>query len=185
MSKKRDKDNLVLPRYPYLNKFTPEQVEAALERKDRLVEAMTDAVGPDGTFINVPPDLLHILAFHMAYAGADVFDDLALIESRIVPNGANDNDYGLQWSDFREWRPKGEFGDDPDKPADADAHLQAQQVAAQLRRAATPEVRAALAEIFSEEAGEADRRAQISGRQRAQNVLSEDNIRKLKDGEPS
>lgn len=181
---KRD-EKLVLPNYPYLNKFTPEQVEAALERKDRLVEAMTDAIGPDGTWINIPQDMLHILGFHLAYAGADVFDDLALIESRVRENEANDNEFGLLWEGLREWRPKGEFADDPDKPDDADTQMQARQLAAQFRRQSTPELRAALAEIFAEEAAEADKRNGLTGRQRAQNVLAEDNIRKIanQDGE--
>lgn len=185
MGKKRAKDDkLVLRNYPYLNKFTPEQVEAALDRKDRLVEAMTDAIGPDGQWITIPADMLHILGFHLAFAGADVFDDLALIESRLHENTANNNEYGLLWEGVREWRPKGEFEDDPDKPADAETQMEAQHIAAQIRRQHTPELRAALAEIFAEEAGQAVEQRQITSRQRAQNVLAEDNIRKLnQDGE--
>lgn len=170
---------LVLPNYPYKGKFSPEQVEAALARKDRLVEAMTDAVGPDGTWINIPPDMLHILGFHVAFAGGDVFDDLALIESREVVNPGNDNEHGLLWEGLREWRPKGDFHDDPDKPVDADAQLEAQQMAAQLRRQYGPDVRAALAEIFAEEAAD----AQARSKGQARNALVEQNIRKLKDGE--
>lgn len=187
MGKKRGKakdEKLALPNYPYLNKFTPEQVEAAMERKDRLVEAMTDAIGPDGQWITIPADMLHILGFHMAFAGCDQFDDIALIESRLHENTANNNEFGLLWEGVREWRPKGEFKEDPDKPADADTQLEAQHMAAQLRRQSTPELRAALAEIFAEEAAEVSEQRQITGRQRAQNVLAEDNIRKLnQDGE--
>lgn len=181
--RKRDSDDekLLLPNYPYLGKFTPEQVEAALARKDRLVEAMTDPVGPDGTLINTPPDMLHILGFHMAFAGCDQFDDLALIESREAPNEANDNDHGLLWENFRVWKPKGEFKDDPDKPADADVQMQAQQMVSQLRRQASPEVLSALAEIFGEEAEAADRRSQIAPRERTRNVLAEGEIRRLND----
>lgn len=182
MSNKRKKDEtLALPNYPYLNKFTPEQVRAALDRKDRLVEAMTDAIGPDGTWINIPPDMLHILGFHMAFAGCDQFDDLALIESRVVENAANDNEYGLLWEGLRQWKPKGEFKDDPDKPSDADTQMEAQQMAALLRKQSSPELRAALADIFADEAAAAAKRAQIPSRQRAQNVLAEDEIRKLND----
>jgi hypothetical protein len=172
-------EKLALPNYPYLNKFSKEQVSAALDRKDRLAEAMTDAIGPDGTWINIPPDMLQILAFHLAYAGGEVFDDLALIESRVRENEANDNGYGLLWEGLREWRPKGEFEDDADKPSDADARNEAQQMAAQLRRQLNPGVRSALAEIFAEEAGAAQ--AQVNGR--PSNPLIEGNIRKLKDGE--
>lgn len=182
--RKRDNDDdklLLLPNYPYLNKFTPEQVEAALQRKDRLVAAMTDPVGPDGTLINIPQDMLHILGFHMAFAGCDQFDDLALIESREAPNEANDNDHGLLWENFRVWKPVGEFKDDPDKPADADVQMQAQQMVSQLRRQASPEVLAALREIFGEEAAAADQRGQIAPRERTRNVLAEQEIRKLND----
>lgn len=178
-------EKLLLPNYPYLNKFTPEQVTAALERKDRLVAAMTDAVGPDGTIINIPIDLLHILGFHMAFAGCDQFDDIALIESRVQHNEANDNEHGLMWEDFRIWKPKGEFKDDPDKPSDADAQMQAQQIASQLRRESTPEMRAALAEIFAEEAAAAAEKERVKPRERTRNVLAEREIRKLnhQDGE--
>lgn len=176
---KRKGESLVLPNYPYQGRFTKEQIDAAMDRKDRLVEAMTDAIGPDGTWINIPPDMLHILGFHVAFAGGDVFDDLALIESREVDNPGNDNEHGLLWEGLREWRPKGDFHDDPDKPDDADTRLEAQQMAAQLRRQYGPEVRAALADIFAEEA--ADAQARVKGQPR--NALVEQNIRKLKDGE--
>lgn len=172
-------DKLVLPNYPYRGRFTKEQIEAALDRKDRLVEAMTDAIGPDGTWINIPPDMLHILGFHVAFAGGDVFDDLALIESREVENPGNNNEHGLLWEGLREWRPKGDFKDDPDKPSDADARSEAQQMAAELRRHSNPGVLAALADIFAEEAGAAQ--ARLAGR--PANALVEENIRKLKDGE--
>lgn len=185
MAKRRGKDKedskLLLPNYPYLNKFTPEQVTETMERKDRLVEAMTDAVGPDGTVINIPVDMLHILGFHMAFAGCDQFDDIALIESRVVENEANDNDHGLRWENFRAWKPKGEFKDDPDKPDDADAQRQAQQMASELRRHQSPEVIAALAEIFGEEAAAAADRERISPRERTRNLLAEGEIRKLND----
>ena len=176
MGKKKDQA-LVLPNYPYLNKFSQEQTAAALDRKDRLVEAMTDAVGPDGTMIAIPTDMLHILAFHMAFAGCDVINELAMIESRVVPNQANDNDYGLQWSDWREWRAKGEFGTtDDDTPSARD---EAQQIAAQMRREFSPEVRAALADIMTEDAADQAESSRPTSRERAENVLREQEIRKL------
>ncbi len=179
MSSKKNRDKaLVLPNYPYLNKFSHEQTAAALDRKDRLVEAMTDAVGPDGTMIAIPTDMLHILAFHMAFAGCDVINELALIESRVVPNQANDNDYGLQWSDWREWRAKGEFGEttDDDTPTAAE---EAKQIAAQLRSEFSPDVRAALAEIMTEDAADQAEKSRPTSRERAENVLREQEIRKL------
>lgn len=184
MAKKKP-GGLVLPNYPYRGRFTPEQIEEALGRKDSLVELMMDAVGPDGTTINVPPDLLHILAFHMAFAGADAHaDHRQLIDSRILPNDANDNEYGMRFEDTRIWRAKGDFGDE--QAAQTDAQAEANQLAAQLRRQATPEVRAALADIFADEYSTAADSAVVDKRERAENVLIENHeLRdKFEDGAP-
>ena len=98
-------DDLVLPDHPYKGRFTAEQVREALDRKDKLVALLMDPVGPNGTLINIPVDMLHILAFHLAYAGADAHtDSRRLIESRLS---------GDQNSMFEmyEWRPVGDVGD--------------------------------------------------------------------------
>ena len=182
MGKRREKDQkpqLVLPNYPYKGKIPPEQVQDALKRKDNLVEAMIDAVGPDGTLINIPMDMLHILGFHLAYAGADVFEDLALIESREVENPANDNEHGLLWEGLREWRVKGEFGRSEDEPDDAEVLSEARRVHSELAKQSTPELRAALAEIFAAEAAEAADRNSVSQQERAAGLLRENDIRNL------
>ena len=155
---------LVLPNYPYLGKFSNDQVREALDRKDRLVEAMMDPVGPDGTLINIPVDMLHILAFHLAYAGADVHTDhRQLIESRLIRN--TDSMFEIY-----EWRARGEFGTPPTAEIEATTS-QAAEIAANMRQQLTPEVRAALTTILLEEYKAADR--DISQRERAQNVLTE------------
>jgi len=155
---------LVLPNYPYLGKFSNEQVREALDRKDRLVEAMMDPVGPDGTLINIPVDMLHILAFHLAYAGADVHTDhRQLIESRLVRNTD-------AMFEIYEWRARGEFTDSPTPDIEATTG-QAADIAANMKQQLTPEVRAALTTILLEEYKAADR--DISQRERAQNVLTE------------
>ena len=166
MSDPRKKNPLVLPNYPYLGKFTPAQTEDALARKDKLVEIMLDPVGPDGTLINIPMDMLHILGFHMALAGADVHTDhRQLIEFR-----TRRDESGM--FEMSEWRARGEFGD-TDTAATSDADGEANAVAAQMRSQLTPEVRAALAAILAEEYAAATETSEPTRRERAENVLIE------------
>ena len=154
---------LVLPNHPYKNKFSTEQVREALDRKDRLVALLMDPVGPDGTLINMPVDMLHILAFHLAYAGADTHtDSRRLIESRLC----HDPDAMFE---LYEWRPVGEFGDTaPEQP---DMSTEAAGIAAEMKAQLTPEVRAALTEILLDEYRAAT--PQITRRQRADAILTE------------
>lgn len=166
MADPRKRSPLVLPNYPYLGKFTPEQTEEALGRKDKLVEIMLDPVGPDGTIINIPMDMLHILGFHMALAGADVHTDhRQLIESR-----TRRDDTGM--FEMCEWRARGEF-DDSVEPTTTDAGGEAAAVAAQMRSQLTPEVRAALAAILAEEYAAATTGTEPTRREKADNVLTE------------
>lgn len=159
----RAENPLVLPNYPYRGKFTIEQIGEALDRKDRLVEAMMDPVGPDGTLINIPVDMLHILAFHLAYAGADVHtDQRQLIESRLVRNAD-------AMFELYEWRPRGEFGTTVETSDETTS--EAAGIAANMKQQLTPEVRAALTTILLEEYKAADR--DTSQRERAENVLTE------------
>lgn len=164
MADVRAKSPLVLPNYPYLNKFTKEQITDALARKDKLVELLLDPVGPDGTLINVPVDMMHILAFHLAYAGADTHtDSRQLIEARVRRDET-------QMFELKEWRPRGEFSDsEPVGPA-AD---EATAIAAQMKQQLTPEVRAAVASLLAQEYAAATERGQVTQRERAQNVLLE------------
>jgi len=153
---------LVLQNYPYKGKFSPEQVREALDRKDRLVEIMMDPVGPDGTLINIPVDMLHILAFHLAYAGGDAHtDERQLIESRLV------RDENAMF-ELYEWRPRGEFGDQADTPSTED---QAAKIADDLRTNLTPEVRDAVAAILLEQYNAAQPSA--TKQEQAHNVLIE------------
>ena len=161
----RRNPGLVLPNYPYLNKFTPEQVADALDRKDKLVELLMDPVGPDGTLINLPVDMMHIVAFHLAYAGADAHTDhRQLIESRPTRDES-------QMFEMYEWRPKGEFTDPPTESDDSGG--EAATIAAQMKQQLTPEVREALVSILAEEFQAARQAATVSGREKAQQVLIE------------
>jgi hypothetical protein len=58
--------------FPYERTFTTDEIEAILERKDRLVDAFRDAVGPQGWGLGMLEDFLHQLMFHGALAGVDV-----------------------------------------------------------------------------------------------------------------
>ena len=138
MSDPRKQSPLVLANYPYRDKFTPAQVAEALDRKDRLVDLLMDPVGPDGTLINIPVDMMHILAFHLAYAGADTHTDARqLIESRVVRDQQ-------QMFEVYEWRPRGDF---TDSPAAAEPDTEAAGIAAQMKNQLTPEVRAAVVQL--------------------------------------
>ena len=156
-------EQLVLPNHPYKGKFSTEQVREALDRKDALVALLMDPVGPDGTLINIPVDMLHILCFHLAYAGADAHtDSRRLIESRLC----RDPDAMFE---LYEWRPVGEFGDTA--PAQDDVSTEAAGIAATIKQQLTPELRAALTEILLDEYRSAT--PQISRRQRADAILTE------------
>lgn len=162
MTDPRRTSPLVLPNYPYKDRFTPEQVRDAMDRKDRLVELLLDPVGPDGCMMNLPVDMIHILAFHLAFAGADAHTDARqLIEAR-----TRQDETGM--FEVSEWRPRGDFGEQPAIPeAAAEAKVLATQMKAQL----TPDVRAALATILREEYEAAN--PEQSRRERAENVLTE------------
>lgn len=164
MADPRKQSPLVLPNYPYKGRFTADQVRDALDRKDRLVELLMDPVGPDGTLINIPVDMMHILAFHLAYAGADTHTDhRQLIESRVR------RDENAMF-ELYEWKPKGDFGAEPvTPPPDGEAAA----IAAKMRQQLTPEVREAVASILLEEYQAANQASDISKRQRAENILRE------------
>lgn len=157
-------DDLVLPDHPYKGRFTAEQVREALDRKDKLVALLMDPVGPNGTLINIPIDMLHILAFHLAYAGADAHtDSRRLIESRLS------SDQNSMFEMY-EWRPVGDFGDTDTTPT-ADLTAEAAGIAATMKQQLSPEVRAALAEILLDEYRAAT--PTVSRRERADAILTE------------
>jgi hypothetical protein len=167
MTDPRRKSPMVLPNYPYKGKFTNEQVREALDRKDKLVELLMDPVGPDGTLINLPVDMMHILAFHMAYAGADTHtDSRQLIASRVCRDKS-------QMFEMYEWRPRAEFGEEQQSEPDVDG--EATTIAAQMKTQLTPQVRAALAEILAVEFAAA--RDATTTRDRAENVLTEQRMK--------
>ncbi len=155
----------VFPNYPYAKAFTREQIADALDRKDKLVELLMDPVGPDGTIINLPVDMMHILAFHLSYAGADTHTDhRQLIESRTTRDES-------AMFEMYEWRPRGSFDSQPEPPADTSG--EAATIAAQMRQQLTPEVRSALVSMLAEEFAAARQGVSVSEREKAAQVLIE------------
>ena len=65
--------------FPYRRKWTKAQVDEILARKDRIADALTDAVGPVGQVMYVDAAHIHMLALHGALAGLDANPDLAYI----------------------------------------------------------------------------------------------------------
>lgn len=131
--------------FPYRRKWTQAQFDEICDRKDRLVDAMTDAVGPTGQVLYLPDDLIHILALHMSLAGCDVQDRLAYIVSRPITPEKPDE---LVFQDAREWVLRQEYEPGPADPNDTAA--QAKAAAEKIRRQLSPEVTAALAHILAD-----------------------------------
>ena len=125
--------------FPYQGKWTKEQLSEVYERWERIKEALIDPVGPTGLPLGIPFDQVAILSFHLALAGGDVHEDVALIASRIRPA-----EHGM-YADAREWMPKDEL-----EPVPEDAEAKAAELAKSVEsQQITPEVRQALARIFA------------------------------------
>lgn len=137
--------------FPYRLKFTQEQLADVTDRHERLAAAMTDAVGPTGQSIYVPPDLLHFLALHLALAGGDVQDRLAYIVSRPYEPSDVDDDTRerVQFAGIREWVLKDDYEPEPADPNETAAIAMA--AADKIRRQLPPEVMEQLTQIFVEE----------------------------------
>src|SRR5688572_2972244 len=96
--------------FPYRRKWTKVELDEILDRKDRLVEAMTDAVGPSGQALYLPPDLVHIMALHVALAGGEVREELAYIVAHVRPDESG------MFQGAREWLLKKEYTPAPPDP---------------------------------------------------------------------
>lgn len=134
--------------FPYHRKWTKAQLDEILARKDGIAAAMMDAVGPTGQIVYIPDDLRHILALHLALAGAEVRDDLAYITAKIRPDEPG------MFADTREWLLKSEYKPGP-PPAD-ETTAKAKAAADQIRRQLTPEVRAAVVALMTTQLDETE-----------------------------
>ena len=164
--------------FPYRRKWTQEEIDEILARKDRIVEAMTDAQGPVGQTLFIPPDSLHILGLHLALAGGEVHDDLAYIVSVRRPEGTT------MFEDAREWVVKKEYRPAPPDPDEDQTVAVAKAAAEKIKRQLTPEVREVLTAIMADEFEKATKDSEPTRRERAEALLAEAQMReRLKDGE--
>lgn len=120
--------------FPYRAKWTKEQVQALEGRINRIRAALTDPVGLSGHQMYIDDGSIANIACHLALAGGDVDDSVALIEYRLRP----DDDVMIR--DAREWRPKGEFGDEPPPPSLDEVERQAAEWREQMKKQIPPEV---------------------------------------------
>lgn len=135
--------------FPYERTFTAEEIEVILERKDRLVDAFRDAVGPQGWGLGLLEDFLHQLMFHGALAGVDVdpaypaFDKQTGAGAFIRPRRKPDALYvdSVEWVVIKRDSPRA-------RRRDARAEAQARIAAAM--QPASPEVREAMRQFMAE-----------------------------------
>lgn len=122
------------PSFPYRAKWSKEQVAPLEGRIQRIRAALTDPVGLSGHQMYIDDGSIANIASHLALAGCDVHDGDALIEYRLRP------DEDVMVRDAREWRPKGEFGDEPPPPSLEEVEAQAAEWREQMKRQIPPEV---------------------------------------------
>lgn len=125
--------------FPYLKRFTPEELDDLFERIDQLRDAMTDLVGPSGVTMYIDDGTIANIAFHLAMAGARVIDDA---KAYIWPDVQEDAD-GL-FKGFITWRLKKEHEPPPPKPKEVDPELlerQAEAAREQIYRQLPADVR--------------------------------------------
>lgn len=120
--------------FPYRAKWSKAQIEALEGRINRIRSALTDPVGLSGHQMYIDDGSIANIACHLALAGCDVHDDVALIEYRLRP------DEDVMVRDAREWRPKGEFGDEPPPPSLDEVERQAAELREQMKKQIPPEV---------------------------------------------
>jgi hypothetical protein len=120
--------------FPYRAKWSKTQIQALEGRINRIRSALTDPVGLSGHQMYLDDGSIANIACHLALAGCDVDDGVALIEYRLRP------DEDVMVRDAREWRPKGEFGDEPPPPSLDEVESQAAQWREQMKKNIPPEV---------------------------------------------
>jgi hypothetical protein len=170
----------VLERMPWRGKFTQTEVQIFEARRERLVDAMTDAVGLFGQVMYTDPAHVALLAAHTAMAG-DFFDDGhgRFIEYRIrdveTHNGL------VVFEGVREWKKCGEFdASDPPPPPPAQREEMARAAAAKIREQLPPEVVALVAQDLAAEFRADMEKAEPTKKERAEGKLRERELRDLR-----
>lgn len=174
----------LLERMPWRGKFTPAEVAIFEERRARLVDAMTDAVGLFGQVMYTDPAHLQLLAAHVAMAG-DFFDDGhgRFIEYR--ERDVETHNGMVVFQGVREWRKCGEFDrSDPPPPPPAQREALARAAAQKIRDQLPPEVVALVAEDLAAEFRRDMAAAEPTKQDRADGRRAEAELRQLvEDGE--
>lgn len=111
--------------FPYLKKFTTDELNDLLERIEDLRNAMVDMVGPSGVVTYIDAGTIANIAFHLAMAGARIVDDE---KAYIWPDVQADQE-GI-FEGYVTWRLKKEHEPPPAKkkaapPLDPDAVAEA------------------------------------------------------------
>lgn len=128
--------------FPYRRKWSKSQVQELIERSERLKDLMTDAVGPSGQPMWIPPDLVALMSVHLALAGADTHDDERQF---IVWRLAELREDEVQFEDQREWLLREDYTDEMAEQDQAEAERMRQARADLAARKLTPQMRKQLA----------------------------------------
>lgn len=119
-----------MSQFPYRARWSKDQIKQLEGRIDRIRDALTDPVGLSGHTMYIDDGSIANIASHLALAGCDINPDVALIEYRLRP------DEDVMIRDAREWKPKGDFGDEPPPPSREElaeqARLYREQMKAQI-----------------------------------------------------
>lgn len=134
-----------MSQFPYRARWSREQLAIIEQRIHRIRGALTDPVGLSGHQMYIDDASIANIASHLALAGCDIHPDDALIEYRLR------EDENVMIRDAREWRPKGEFGDEPPPPTDEELAEKSRQFREQMKAQIPPEVLAQVKRDFLRE----------------------------------
>lgn len=123
-----------MSQFPYRARWSREQIEKVDGRIERIRAALTDPVGLSGHQMYIDDGSIANIASHLALAGGDVNEADALIEYRLRP------DEDVMIRDAREWRPRGDFGDEPAPPSLEQVAAQAAEWREHMKKQIPPEV---------------------------------------------
>lgn len=100
--------------FPYLKKFSKEELGDLFERIDRLREHMTDMVGPSGVVTYIDGGTIANIAFHLAMCG---HGDEPPAEKALIWPDVQEDEAGI-FEGYVTWRLKKEHEPPPPKPAE-------------------------------------------------------------------
>lgn len=132
--------------FPYKRKWSQGQIAELINRSDRLRDLLTDAVGPAGQSMFLPPDLVALISVHLALAGTDTHCDERQYIVAQVGELAPDQ---VQFENPIKWVLREDYDDAELAESNAAARAHAAKLREQWRTKLTPELRRELAaELF-------------------------------------